>query len=353
MASGVAVWWVMSIFMSYPCITYCLVNCGCIVSFSKFNVDKLLITVTTSLLLFIVIQYFTSVFPWLQHNEDISNIILYTKTAIAVFIAINIFFNYFNCIKIHPNSIGNDKLDLNEDELVKSFYVHDPDLLQFNNETIRYCDKCKNYKPWRSYHCSRCKQCILRKDHHCPYVGNCVGFANHRYFHMFITYLWIGTMTYIYLSYPLYTELYEMKDCSIWTLGFTCHIENKFVESEGYLLFLLSYLLCWSIFIIMAVFVSMYNFMLCTNQTQVEFSGAPMITSTRTNLQLRGIRYIYYLNSFVENIQQVFGKKWYLALLPIKTYPLGNGRIYPLRKDVHDLVFESGFNESLTRKLLS
>ena len=354
MASGIAVWWVMSIGISYPCIIYCLVNCGCVLSFGKFNLDKLLVTITTSLLLFIVFQYFSTVYPWLLNNDDTNDIILYIYTAVGIFIAINIFFNYFHCIRIHPNTSNiNDESDLNEDGLVKSFYVHDPDLLQFMNQTIRYCDKCKNYKSWRSYHCSRCKQCILRKDHHCPYVGNCVGFANYRYFHMFITYLWIGTIFYIYTSYPIYTELYEMNDCSIYTLGFTCHIDNKVAESEQDIMFLLSYLLCWSIFIIMALFVFMYNRMLISNQTQVEFSGAPMITTTRTNLKLRGIRYVYSLNSWIENIKQVFGERWYLALLPIKTYPLGNGKVYPLRKEVHDLVFEMGFNQSLTRKLLA
>ena len=60
--------------------------------------------------------------------------------------------------------------DLNVFENLKDFLMY------------RYCKKCKAIKPPRTHHCSLCSKCYLRMDHHCPWVGNCVGFKNHKFF---------------------------------------------------------------------------------------------------------------------------------------------------------------------------
>lgn len=58
----------------------------------------------------------------------------------------------------------------------------------------RYCAKCNFFRPPRSHHCSICNACVLKMDHHCPWVGNCVGFKNHKFFLNFLLHSWTGCL---------------------------------------------------------------------------------------------------------------------------------------------------------------
>ncbi|XP_037087244.1 palmitoyltransferase ZDHHC20-B-like [Pollicipes pollicipes] len=54
--------------------------------------------------------------------------------------------------------------------------------------TLRYCERCRLIKPDRCHHCSVCGECVLKMDHHCPWVNNCIGFANYKFFVLFLGY---------------------------------------------------------------------------------------------------------------------------------------------------------------------
>mmetsp|Transcript_47947 Transcript_47947/g.113984 ORF Transcript_47947/g.113984 Transcript_47947/m.113984 type:complete len:585 (+) Transcript_47947:86-1840(+) len=52
----------------------------------------------------------------------------------------------------------------------------------------RWCRKSDTYKPDRAHYCSALQRCVLRMDHYCPWIGNAVGFANHKYFLLLLLY---------------------------------------------------------------------------------------------------------------------------------------------------------------------
>lgn len=68
------------------------------------------------------------------------------------------------------------------------------------SEDIRYCEICDQPKPPRTHHCRKCKICIHRMDHHCIWINNCVGYKNHKYFLLFLTYLIITGCISLYPS---------------------------------------------------------------------------------------------------------------------------------------------------------
>ncbi|CAE7701819.1 pfa3 [Symbiodinium sp. CCMP2592] len=58
---------------------------------------------------------------------------------------------------------------------------------------MRFCSKEMKYKPDRAHFCSNMQRNVLRMDHYCPWMGNCIGFANYKYFLLFLFYTVIAT----------------------------------------------------------------------------------------------------------------------------------------------------------------
>jgi len=58
---------------------------------------------------------------------------------------------------------------------------------RFSDEA-RWCRKSQAFKPDRAHFCRAMGRVVLRMDHHCPWLGNTVGWANHKYFYLFLAY---------------------------------------------------------------------------------------------------------------------------------------------------------------------
>lgn len=52
----------------------------------------------------------------------------------------------------------------------------------------RWCQNSKAYKPDRAHYCRGSHRVVLRMDHYCPWLGNTIGYANHKFFFLFLLY---------------------------------------------------------------------------------------------------------------------------------------------------------------------
>jgi palmitoyltransferase len=176
-----------------------------------------------------------------------------------------------------------------------------------------YCQECCTTAPPRSRHCWICNVCVLRRDHHCIFTGNCVGHKNQRYFLTLLLYLTIGAAyaNYLNMDYTLEAVGGELSFRAIltmilpllsWTLGLS-----------GAYTFAVSFVsaMCIVGFLLFAVLFVYHGRNLYHGQTCFEAGN--------------GIH--EYDCGPLENLRQVFGRRWYIAWLnPFIVSPLpGNG----------------------------
>lgn len=66
-----------------------------------------------------------------------------------------------------------------------------------------------NDKLPRAHHWRSCNRCILKMDHHCPFMGNCIGYHNHKQFILFNFYISLAQIVYfVLLCFGIKWELY-------------------------------------------------------------------------------------------------------------------------------------------------
>lgn len=172
-----------------------------------------------------------------------------------------------------------------------------PLLTRTNNMSVRFCDKCKCLKPDRSHHCAVCNKCILKMDHHCPWVNNCVGFANYKYFILFLFYA---------VTYCIYVSLTSLEYfIQSW------NDLQSFQPGRFHIIFLffVSTMFAISVFSLFAY----HLYLVCENTTTLESFRAPYFQSTGQPEK----------NGFnlgkKENLKQVFGSSLLKAFLPVSS----------------------------------
>ncbi|KAF3693792.1 Palmitoyltransferase ZDHHC15 [Channa argus] len=177
--------------------------------------------------------------------------------------------------------------------------------------TIRFCDRCQVLKPDRCHHCSVCETCVLKMDHHCPWVNNCVGFANYKFFLLFLSY----SMLYcIYIAATVFQYFFKF-----W-VGDLPNSPAKF-----HVLFLMFVAL---MFFISLMFLFGYHcWLVAKNRSTLEAFSAPVFGSGPDKNGFNvGIR---------KNLEQVFGEDRRLWLIPVFTSQ-GNGHYFPLKSSSSD-----------------
>lgn len=143
---------------------------NCLVKAAFTCLGLLLMSVLSAIIAGVVYALFWMILPKLVGDEK--NLFYFVVHGLLWFILFNIVFNYVMVVMTDPGVA--------------------PEGWKPSKDDSRFCRKCNCEQPSRCYHCSICNKCIAGQDHHCPWILNCVGYRNHRFFILFLIYLWAG-----------------------------------------------------------------------------------------------------------------------------------------------------------------
>eukprot|EP00730_Choanoeca_flexa_P004131 TRINITY_DN11605_c3_g1_i17.p1 TRINITY_DN11605_c3_g1~~TRINITY_DN11605_c3_g1_i17.p1 ORF type:complete len:347 (+),score=10.78 TRINITY_DN11605_c3_g1_i17:134-1174(+) len=169
------------------CITLTVLRC-----FDRaMNIIGLFFVATAIVLISIIVYAWYHVLaPYLLATCSTSGFVLHA--IIAHWLLVNIYFNYIMVVRTSPGVVKAPRVSPEQAQTLAA------------QRNPYYCRKCQIMRPARAHHCSVCRQCVLNMDHHCPWINNCVGHFNHRYFFLFMLYLWIGCVYIISITGPLF-----------------------------------------------------------------------------------------------------------------------------------------------------
>jgi hypothetical protein len=166
----------------------------------------------------------------------------------------------------------------------------------------RHCKWCQQYKPDRTHHCRVCESCVLRMDHHCPWIMNCVGFKNHKYFFLLVS--------------------YAVLDCFFVTATLVPTVSDSVVQEmpiSSRFALVLAITLSTLMGIVMLVFLAFHFWLATKAMTTIEF--CEKTTGGWGDFHRFGANYH---RGFYNNMKAVFGPRpalWWLPLDP----PEGDG----------------------------
>jgi len=242
------------------------------------------------------------------------------------YVAFCIGFNYFMVITTPPGSLSKEVLS--ENELRELMEEAAP---KKGEGFSRYCKTCKRSKPPRSHHCHVCKTCVFRMDHHCPWIGNCVGYYNHKFFVLFMFYLCMGCLYVACMAFKPFLDVPNFEQP--WELPVSRNaITFCFIITVA-VFFAVGGLCCW------------HFFLLLTNQTTIEFYVNQFAKSAAKR---RGEKWQNEFDLGVKKNFQIFfgsGKYWISWLLPSISPNPGDGMSYLTRSQYHRQIHSSGIGE--------
>jgi len=175
-------------------------------------------------------------------------------------------------------------------------------------ENWHFCATCEAVSPPRSWHCNICNTCILKREHHCMFAGYCVGHFNHRFFLLFLGWLWLGVLYCIFFNtmYLLRLDgvfnLYALLKFIFPLIMIMTGVDMSMAQVAIFF---------WSVHVAAFLLVSV----LLVYHLHLIYNGCTTFESNR--------RIKAYNLGWQQNFIEVLGKRWVLALV----WPFGKSKL--------------------------
>lgn len=218
-----------------------------------------------------------------------------------------VLFHIVACSYIVMNIFGNILLIMRTDASGRLSF-----LPSIQTKDWKFCYACQLNSPPRSYHCQICKECVLKRDHHCAFTGCCIGYHNHRYYVVAITYILLGT---------LYAVIYQWEYCFTQMGGFG--LSSVLSLMAPHFALLLGYLSVYGCFVSTVQVVGLIIIFMTSYLVVTQLSA---ILKGQTQYERKHSITTYNLG-WKSNVVDVFGTRWCLVwMFPTISSPLlGDG----------------------------
>jgi len=273
-----------------------------------------LVLIATALIALVIVIHFRALLPYYTPYNSFFGLF---HLIWSIFASFNIFFNYFMVI-FTPPGFSPEEIQMSPEELENLRREPAP---KRGEGFSRYCKLCKKPKPPRSHHCHICNRCVLRMDHHCPWVSNCVGFYNHKYFILFMFWLFVGCGWVAFESFSPF--IYVSPDFRVPWHG---------ISSHGTVIF--TFIITLSVCLALSMMLAWHLYLAVSGQTTIEFYYN---RQKKVQAQMKGEAWQSEYNLGMKKNFQLFfgpGKYWFSWTLPTTKPSPGDGISYPTRTTI-------------------
>jgi len=140
-------------------------------------------------------------------------------------------------------------------------------------------------------------------DHYCPWMFNCIGFANYRYFVLFLFYVTVACTYGVVLTLSDFSAIAGPRSPNI--------IHGIRITNNTRTAVMFTFILALSVGIAVAILFSWHVYLILTAQTTIEFYGNHTL---RLRARVHGERFKNpYDRGYARNWQRIFGSSHPLA----------------------------------------
>jgi len=265
--------------------------------------------------------------PWWTANW-------WAHVAWIYFLSFNGLFNYFSCVLTDPGTHVSPlyralilKADVDDalapgdvaTGLTKMSLPHTristTSWLECGPYEWGYCKQSRGPKAPRSHYDHVTRKLVLNMDHYCPWMFNCVGFANYRYFVLFLFYVTVACGYGAALTFPDFSTVAGLRSPTAF--------RGPRLTSRTHTAVMFTFVLSISIGIAVMLLFSWHLYLVLTAQTTIEFYGNCTLHS-RARVRGHVFRNPYH-RSYSANWQHLFGTVHpvIFSLLPSSRPPPG------------------------------